>query len=107
MTRCVRCAASLMDLSLIPVIQKRFAGRFENKAAFELSTDGSTLIWRFFDKSEYHDSRIAGPQTAAVFWHRSIHDIAARVKDAGFRSTDFVDGLLKSPVRSRTDSLRN
>ena len=33
---------------------------------------------------EYHDSRLAGPGSALCFWRHSLHDIVARVSDAGF-----------------------
>lgn len=39
---------------------------------------------------EYHDSRLAGPQSAPVFWRHSIHDIVARVRNAGFAGVELV-----------------
>ena len=33
---------------------------------------------------EYHDSRLGGPKSAPVFHRHSIHDIAGRVRAAGF-----------------------
>jgi SAM-dependent methyltransferase len=39
---------------------------------------------------EYHDSRLAGPQSAPVYWRHSIADIGSRVAAAGFRSVRIV-----------------
>jgi SAM-dependent methyltransferase len=40
---------------------------------------------------EYHDSRLAGPQSAPVFWRHSSSDIAARVASVGFARAELVD----------------
>lgn len=40
------------------------------------------IVW--LGEPEYHDSRLAGAKSAPTFWHHSLHDIAARVKSAGF-----------------------
>jgi SAM-dependent methyltransferase len=45
MTRCLRCAANVTNLSLIPVIKAHFRNDFLGKVAYELSTYGSTLKW--------------------------------------------------------------
>lgn len=43
MTRCLKCRANVINLSLIPVIAKLFEGRGMNCVAYELSTYGATL----------------------------------------------------------------
>jgi SAM-dependent methyltransferase len=45
----------------------------------------------FLGVPEYHDSRIAGAQSAPVFWHHSVSDIAMRVKDVGFSSVELIN----------------
>jgi SAM-dependent methyltransferase len=49
---------------------------------------GGTIKW--IGTPEYHDSRLGGPHSAPVFWRHSIHDIASRVKDAGFSKVNLV-----------------
>ena len=65
LTRCLRCSANVTNLSLIPVIEKHFGGRYKGKRAYELSTFGSTLKWlrRHFERvetSEYFPDRPMG-----------------------------------------------
>jgi SAM-dependent methyltransferase len=45
MTRCLRCTANVVNLSLIPVIQEVFGGVEKEKRAYELSSYGATLSW--------------------------------------------------------------
>lgn len=45
MTRCLRCAANITNVSLIPIIKAHFRNDFSGKVAYELSTYGSTLQW--------------------------------------------------------------
>jgi SAM-dependent methyltransferase len=186
-TRCLKCASTAVNLSLIPVIRSHLSNRFEGKLAYEMSTYGAThdflkanfanpLFSEFFpdrplgsvrdgvrnedatqltfaDNSidivtsnqvlehvsddvaafreslrvlkkggalifsvplldiprteriaqlsssgqitwlgtpEYHDSRLAGPGSAPVFFRHSIHDIVSRVEGAGFRRVELV-----------------
>lgn len=186
-TRCLRCTATLVNLSLIPVIRRHVADRFDGKRAYEMSSYGATYEFlrsrfrsfqcseydperplgsavagirnedatrlTFADESfdvvtsnqvfehvaddvrayrqcfrvlrsggalifsvplydaprtqqvarltdagriewlgepEYHDSRLAGPGSAPVFWRHSLHDVAARVAAAGFASAEVV-----------------
>lgn len=180
MTRCVRCGANVTNLSLIPVITKRFGDKGKSCSAYELSTYGATLDYlrthfgevaaseyfpglesgleyqgilnqdvqgltfpdasfdlvtsnqvfehvpddmlgyqeccrvlkpggslvfsvplhdipatrqlavlknghiEWLGRPDYHDSRLGGAKSAPTFWYHSIHDIASRVKDAGF-----------------------
>jgi SAM-dependent methyltransferase len=192
----LKCAATAVNLSLIPVIESHFNGRFEGKAAYEMSTYGATHDFlkakftrpcfseffpdrplgsiengvrnedatqlTFADASfdlvtsnqvlehvnddiaafreshrvlrsggalifsvplleipkteqiarlspegkiewlgtpEYHDSRFGGPGSAPVFWRHSIHDIAARVQSAGFKSVQIVPVKVLNPQR--------
>ena len=187
-TRCLTCAATLVNLSLIPAIKQHCAGSFDGRRAYELSSYGATydflrrhirdFHWseyfpehrlgsevngirnedvtrltfadELFDvvtsnqvfehvtddlqayrechrilkrggallftvplydmprteqiarlntsgriewlaQPEYHDSRLAGPQSAPVFWRHSINDICARVAQAGFDSVQIID----------------
>ena len=46
-----------------------------------LAEDGS-IEW--IGEPEYHDSRLAGPRSAPVFWRHSIRDVTDRVLQAGF-----------------------
>lgn len=190
LTRCLKCRATLTNLSLIPVIKEHFKGDYRGRTAYELSSYGSTLEWlrRTFDeliyseycpeyplgsmnngilnqdvqsltfknerfdlvtsnqvfehvpddemglrecarvlnpggalifsvpmynsarteriariedrqlvftgKPEYHDSRIGGAKSSAVFWHHSANDIARRVGACGFRSVRLVDVVI-------------
>jgi SAM-dependent methyltransferase len=50
---------------------------------------GGRIEW--LGEPEYHDSRLAGPQSAPVFWRHSSNDIAARVASAGFARVELVD----------------
>ena len=43
---------------------------------------------------EYHDSRLAGPNSSPVFWRHSRRDIADRVRAAGFRRVTLVDVMI-------------
>ena len=45
----------------------------------------------FLGTPEYHDSRCGGAKSAPVFWHHSVHDLADRVKKAGFPEAELVD----------------
>jgi SAM-dependent methyltransferase len=199
MTRCLRCAANVTNIALIPVIKAHFRNNYLDRVAYELSTYGSTLKWlvrnfanvvtsefipghangelvkgvlnqdvqalTFADSSldvvssnqvfehvpndikgyeechrvlkpggamifsvplydnpftqqvatitngqmvfvgepEFHDSRIGGPQSAAVFWRHSRFDVIDRVKRAGFRSVELIDVLVtrvqKNPAK--------
>jgi SAM-dependent methyltransferase len=186
-TRCLKCGATAVNLSMIPVISSHFGGRFAGRRAYEMSSYGAThdYLRRHFSEAcfseyfpgkplgamvddvrnedatqlsfaanqfdvvtsnqvfehvpddegayaechrvlksgggliftvplydtpkteqiarlsvegtiewlgepEYHDSRLAGPQSAPVFWRHSINDIAERVAEAGFDSVRIV-----------------
>src|SRR5271165_2880336 len=45
MTRCLSCAATVTNLSLIPVIHEHVGASAATKDAYELSTYGATLKW--------------------------------------------------------------
>lgn len=65
MTRCIRCRATVTNLSLIPVIEGHFNGSYSGRKAYELSTYGSTLLWlkRCFGEvvtSEYIPGQLSG-----------------------------------------------
>src|ERR1700744_3988298 len=45
MTRCLRCTANAVNLSLIPAIQQPFRGAEKEKTTYELSSYGATLSW--------------------------------------------------------------
>jgi SAM-dependent methyltransferase len=45
MTRCLRCASNVTNISLIPVIEAHFRANYLGRVAYELSTYGSTLKW--------------------------------------------------------------
>lgn len=187
-TRCLRCAATLVNLSLIPVIRQHCRSDFAGKRAYELSSYGATYDFlrrnvgelryseyfpdhprgmevngirnedatqltfadglfdlvtsnqvfehvpddlaayrecfrvlkrggamifsvplydtprteqvakldeqrriQWLGTPEYHDSRVAGPQSAPVFWRHSRHDIIERARCAGFDSVELVD----------------
>lgn len=45
LTRCMRCRANAVTLSLIPVIRRHFDDRFSGRATYELSTFGASLEW--------------------------------------------------------------
>ena len=196
MTRCLSCRANVTNLSLVPVIQRHFPQGVVDKAAYELSTFGSTLDWlrghfrqvtaseyfpghpfgqdangvmnqdvqqltfadgsfdlvtsnqvfehvpddlrgfreclrvlrpggamimsvplrdiprtiararldgageiHFEGEPEYHDSRLGGPLSAPVFWHHSLHDVAERVRSAGFSSVELAEVMLAKVQR--------
>jgi SAM-dependent methyltransferase len=48
---------------------------------------------------EYHDSRVAGPQSAPVFWRHSRHDILERVRGGGFSRLELVSVSILHPQR--------
>jgi SAM-dependent methyltransferase len=54
LTRCLRCSANVTNLSLVPIIERHFEGRYTDKVAYELSSFGSTLKWlrRHFQRVE-------------------------------------------------------
>ncbi len=65
LTRCVTCAATVINLSLIPVIQEHLRDSASAKDAYELSTYGATLKWleshmRSTTTSEYFQDRPTG-----------------------------------------------
>jgi SAM-dependent methyltransferase len=65
MTRCLSCAATITNLSLIPIIQGHLAGNASAKSAYELSSYGATLKWLVKNmgsvtKSEYFPNRPRG-----------------------------------------------
>jgi len=43
---------------------------------------------------EYHSSRRGGAYSELTFWHHSMHDIADRVREAGFDSASLVDVVI-------------
>ena len=45
LTRCLSCTATVINLSLIPVIQEHVGDSASAKDAYELSTYGATLKW--------------------------------------------------------------
>jgi SAM-dependent methyltransferase len=64
-TRCLRCAATVVNLSMIPVISSHFQGQFDGKRAYEMSSYGATygyLRRHFLDAyfSEYFENRPLG-----------------------------------------------
>jgi len=75
--------AMVMSVPLrdIPATQRRAALDHAGRIEFE-------------GTPEYHDSRLGGPHSAPVFWHHSRHDIAERVKSAGFESVQLVEVML-------------
>lgn len=71
MTRCLSCAATVTNLSLIPVVQKHLGDSASTKDAYELSTYGATLKWlekhmRSTTKSEYFRDRATGTMVDGV-----------------------------------------
>jgi SAM-dependent methyltransferase len=52
----------------------------------------------FHAEPEYHDSRIAGPNSALTFWRHSVNDICVRVSKVGFR-TKLVRTIIASSQR--------
>ncbi len=72
LTRCLGCKGNVTNLSLAPVIENHFDGRYEGKAAYELSTYGSTLTWlqrhfREVTTSEYFPSEAPGSHVNGIF----------------------------------------
>jgi len=49
---------------------------------------------------EYHSSRKGGAYSELTFWHHSMHDIADRVKQAGFDSVSVAEVLI-APCQRR------
>src|SRR5574337_1290635 len=71
MTRCLRCKGNVTNLSLALVIERHFQGRYEHRAAYELSTYGSTLTWlqrRFpnVTTSEYFPNQPRGARVNGI-----------------------------------------
>ena len=71
MTRCLSCAATVTNLSLIPVIQEHLGDSASRKDAYELSTYGATLQWlekhmRSTTKSEYFQDHPTGTMVEGV-----------------------------------------
>jgi len=71
MTRCLSCAATVINLSLIPVIQGHLGDSASAKDAYELSTYGATLKWlerhmRSTTKSEYFQDHPTGTMVNGV-----------------------------------------
>lgn len=56
----------------------------------------------FLQEPEYHDSRLAGPRSAVVFWRHSFHDICDRVRAAGFKTVELVDVIIAPSQRLPT-----
>ena len=50
-------------------------------------------IQHFLEEPEYHDSRLAGPNSVLTYWHHSRYDILERVSSVGF-DTKLVDVLI-------------
>lgn len=48
----------------------------------------------FLQEPEYHDSRLAGPGSAVVFWQHSFHDICDRLRAAGFNTVELVEVII-------------
>ena len=71
MTRCLSCAATVTNLSLIPIIQEHLGDSASTKDAYELSTYGTTLKWlekhmRSTTKSEYFQNHPTGTLVEGV-----------------------------------------
>ena len=48
----------------------------------------------FLQEPEYHDSRLAGPRSALVFWRHSFHDICDRLRAARFNTAELVNVII-------------
>jgi SAM-dependent methyltransferase len=71
MTRCLSCAATVTNLSLIPVIQEHLGDNASRRDAYELSSYGATLKWlekhmRSTTKSEYFQDHPMGAMVDGV-----------------------------------------
>jgi len=71
MTRCLSCAATATNLSLIPVVQEHVGDRASAKDAYELSTYGATLKWlethmHSTTKSEFFEDHPTGTRVEGV-----------------------------------------
>jgi len=71
LTRCLSCAATVTNLSLIPVILEHFGDGASSKDAYELSTYGTTLNWlerhmRSTTKSEYFQDYPTGTMVEGI-----------------------------------------
>ncbi len=59
--------------------------------------ENGELVW--LGVPEYHDSRLAGPKSAPVFWRHSSRDIIERVAAVGFSCVELVDVMVASCQR--------
>src|ERR1022692_4329046 len=71
MTRCLSCAATVTNLSLVPVIQEHLGDGGPTKDAYELSTYGATLKWlerhmRSTTKSEFFQDHPTGTMVEGI-----------------------------------------
>jgi SAM-dependent methyltransferase len=80
MTRCLRCAANVTNISLIPVISAHFHDGFLDKVAYELSTYGSTLKWL----------------------RRHFSQVITSEFIPGHKNGELVDGILNQDVQALT-----
>ena len=94
LTRCLSCAATVINLSLIPVIQEHLGDSASARDAYELSTNGATLKWleshmRSTTTSEYFQERPTGTMVDGVL----NQDIRTHIPRRLVRSGDVEPGI--------------
>jgi SAM-dependent methyltransferase len=85
---CLRCLKP--DGSLVFTVPMHYAPKIQQNAKLE----NGKMVW--IGVPEYHGSRIAGPNSAPVFWRFSVHDIVSNVLAVGFRSAELIPVFLSS-----------
>jgi len=81
--RCLKCAATAVNLSLIPVISSHFNGSFRGKAAYEMSTYGAT--------HDFLKANFEGPIFSEFFPDRPLGSVENGVRNEDATQLTFAD----------------